>query len=374
MSTAFPAFWYAPAEPARGHAVTVRWAGEQLCIEPTDGAHRWVPASALHLESRGFNAAELGVRWTDDAGLHHLTLGAAQRQAFMDSAPASARAALERAQRQTRRLDRHTRLALGALLLILALPVVVLLVALSQHDRMAGWLAARVPAAVEQHIGEMVLAQTRAEHTLIEHGPAYDALQAIAQRLARPDEKLRFYLADAPDVNAFAAPGGVVVVYTGLIGAADTPEQVAGVLAHEIAHVELRHSLKQIIQSAGLRATIALIVGDLGLFGDLGTTMIELSFSRDAERQADARGLERLQQARIDPSGLPAFFEALLEHEAEGPFPSMLSTHPDTRERIANLRAALQASPPGAGAVMPAVIPAVIPIALDWQAVQRSLP
>lgn len=370
MTAPVPALWYAPSDPARGHSVLVRWAGDQLCIEPTDGPLITVAASALHLEARGFNAAELGVRWTDSAGTHHLMVSAAHRQALITPAPEAARTALDGSLRHTRRLDRRVRLALAGLALILVLPVVALVVAISQHDRIAGWLAAHVPVAVEQHIGEMVLTQTRAEHPLIEHGPAYDALQTIAQRLARPDEKLRFYLADAPDVNAFAAPGGVVVVYTGLIGAADTPEQVAGVLAHEIAHVELRHSLKQIIQSAGLRATIALILGDVGVFGDLGTTMIELSFSRDAERQADARGLERLQQARIDPSGLPAFFEALLEHEAEGPFPSMLSTHPDTRERIASLRASLQAPPSGAGAV----IPAVIPIALDWQAVQHSLP
>ena len=232
-------------------------------------------------------------------------------------------------------------------------------------EPLADRVVAHTPAAVEAQIGDAVLARTRAEGRMITDGPAFEALQTIGKRLARPGETLQFHLAGRADINAFAAPGGVVVVYSGLMKKAASAEEVAGVLAHEIAHVELRHSLRQLVKSAGLRVILAAAAGDYAALGGWAAQLGELKFSRDAEREADARGLERLAEARIAPGGMLRFFETLAQLEAERPgqLPALFSTHPATAERLTRLRAAV---PPGSAAPTEA-------IAVDWPAVQRAL-
>jgi predicted Zn-dependent protease len=151
--------------------------------------------------------------------------------------------------------------------------------------------------------------------------------------------RYRWFVADRPDVNAFAAPGGVVVVFSGLIRAAGSAEELAGVLAHEVAHAELRHTLRGVIKSIGLRALAATVTGDISgsVFADAAARLTELRFSRDAEREADAEGLRRLVAARIDPSGMIRFYEKLSAGQRFSP-PSILSTHPAGGERLDSLR------------------------------------
>ena len=224
----------------------------------------------------------------------------------------------------------------------------------------------RESLAILGWIGAAVLARTRLEGRLIDQGPAFEAVQAIGRRLARPGETLEFHLAERPDINAFAAPGGVVVVNSGLLKKAASAEEVAGVLAHEIAHVELRHSLRQIVRSAGLRVIFGALAGDYDALGGWAAQLGELKFSRDAEREADRRGLERLAEARIDPAGMLRFFETLEKAEAGAPaakVPAVLSTHPATKERIAWLREATATA--GGGPLEP--------IAIDWRVVAGSL-
>jgi Zn-dependent protease with chaperone function len=87
-------------------------------------------------------------------------------------------------------------------------------------------------------------------------------------------------------------PGGFVVVHTGLLALADSAEEVAGVLAHEIQHVEKRHSLKAIAKNAGLMVTISMVFGDLGGLVSLGQDLIGLEFSRPARERSRRRGPE----------------------------------------------------------------------------------
>jgi len=130
-----------------------------------------------------------------------------------------------------------------------------------------------------------------------------------------------------------------VVVFSGLIRAADSAEELAGVLAHEISHAELRHTLRGVIKSLGLRALVALVIGDISgsVFTDAATRLTELRFSRDAEREADAEGLRRLVAARIDPAGMISFYEKLAAEQRLSP-PPLFSTHPATGERLELLR------------------------------------
>jgi predicted Zn-dependent protease len=135
-------------------------------------------------------------------------------------------------------------------------------------------------------------------------------------------------------------PGGVIVVHTGLIRATRRPEELAGVLAHEVQHVEQRHSLKAVIKEAGLRGLWAALSGDLGgtLAGQAALELGALRFSRDAEREADARGFETLVARDIDPAGMVDFFGTMAQRTGASP-PAWLSTHPASEARQELLRA-----------------------------------
>jgi beta-barrel assembly-enhancing protease len=145
--------------------------------------------------------------------------------------------------------------------------------------------------------------------------------------------------------NAFAIPGGHMALHTGLLEMAKTPEQVAGVIAHEISHVTQRHSLRNMMQSAGLSMVFGVLLGspDLASLAGMAEELQALSYSRDMEREADDVGWNYLLKAEINPRGMVEFFELLAKEEGvSGNMPALLSTHPATAERIANLQERLQ--------------------------------
>lgn len=353
-----PARYYPPGGDAHGHAVRLAWDDGSLLILRDDGPGLRVPQHALTVEARGFNHEQWALSWPQDDSAHLLMV------ADRDIAPLKRVApGLFQVGEQHRRAGRR-RLGAGLALLVL-LPLVLAGLLLLFLDPVVDRVVDHIPPEVEQQIGAVVLARTRAEGPLIEDGPAHAALQAIATRLARPGEKLDFYLAQRPTINAFAAPGGVVVVHSALLKEARSAEEVAGVLAHEIAHVELRHSMHQLARAAGLRLIVAALFGDYGTLGGWAAQLGELKFSRDAEREADLRALDRLAETGIDPQGLLAFFETLSRQEGADGLrpPALFSTHPATAERIEALRAVLARRPQSAAQA----------IGIDWQNVRTAL-
>jgi predicted Zn-dependent protease len=147
---------------------------------------------------------------------------------------------------------------------------------------------------------------------------------------------------DDSTVNAFAAPGGYIVVYRGLLRQAETPEELAGVLAHELQHVLQRHGTKAVLQEIPLRLVVAAATGDAGITGRvLGTaaTLGALRYRRRDESAADRAGMEMLRAAQIDPDGMIRFFSRLVEQGDDIPaLVAYLSTHPRNRARIEALQ------------------------------------
>lgn len=146
-----------------------------------------------------------------------------------------------------------------------------------------------------------------------------------------------------PDVgpNAFALPGGTVVVTDDLARMLeDDPDALAGVLAHELAHVTEDHGLKALYRSIALYVVIALLAGDTGPILDEilleGNVLLSLQGSRDAERDADAKAVPVMQAAGYDPEGLARFFDRLEGIMGEGG--GWSSTHPGSGERAARIR------------------------------------
>lgn len=175
-------------------------------------------------------------------------------------------------------------------------------------------------------------------------------VQAIFARLlaSLPPEEAdgyRLEMRDIPRVgpNAFAMPGGTVVVTDALVLEFTDEDLIAGVLGHEIAHVREQHSLQQLYRSLSIYVLVGLIAGDVGpVLEDAlleGSLLLSLAYSREHEREADAEGVALARQAGYDPEGLVRFFEALAKMtEGNGGVPQWLSTHPASAERVETIR------------------------------------
>jgi Zn-dependent protease with chaperone function len=194
-------------------------------------------------------------------------------------------------------------------------------------------------------------------------GPGMAALDRLRGRLtAKLKTRYRFRLRvlDSPMVNAFAAPGGYVVIMRGLIDKAESPDEVAGVLAHEIGHVVERHATEALFRALGFNLIVATLVGNTTSMGNavaqVGTGLASLSYGRAAEREADAVGIRLLNDADISGTGLAAFFGRIAkayggkakkgakpdkaETTGEGGLWGYLSTHPPSAERSRRIKAA----------------------------------
>jgi Zn-dependent protease with chaperone function len=152
------------------------------------------------------------------------------------------------------------------------------------------------------------------------------------------------HIYDIPIMNAFAVSGGNIIITRKLLDATDAPEELTGVLAHEIGHVNYRHPEAQMIRLTGFRVLTSLVTGSNG-----GNTVANAAFlaallehSREMEAQADAYAREAMVNASIDPMGLKTFFEKILKIEKDkgvgtGPFAvlgNIFANHPGTEDRI----------------------------------------
>jgi len=221
-----------------------------------------------------------------------------------------------------------------------ALPLILLVLLLLSANRIAGWIADSIPIEQEMEWGRQAFAGMRGNLKLQDSGPAYAAVQTIGARLVKGSKyTYEFHVAEDKTLNAFAMPGGVIVVHTGLIAATKSPEELSGVLAHEVQHVELRHSIRGMIKEMGLRGVWAFATGNMGgtLIGQAALELGSLKFSRDDENEADQRGFDALVQAGINPRGLPDFFKTMSEQAADAPV-SFISTHPLSEDREKTLQ------------------------------------
>lgn len=299
------------------------------------------------LREAGFDERGLELTWTSGADRWVVHVLDAEAARALLATPALATTPMAGALVNRKRGTTAGR-SLGWSLLIafVLLPAVLLLLFVLNSNRIAGWIAGRIPIEQEVGIGRQAFEGMRAELTLKDTGAAYEAVKAIGARLTKGSTyTYEFHIAEDKAVNAFALPGGVIVVNTGLIDLTARPEELAGVLAHEVQHVELRHSVRAMVKGLGLRALFAFATGDIGgsLIGEAVVGMTDLKFSRDDESEADRLGLDALIEAGIDPSGMPAFFEKMSRQAGEAPI-AFVSSHPASADRDAALRARLRGS------------------------------
>src|SRR5262245_60216334 len=193
-------------------------------------------------------------------------------------------------------------------------------------------------------LGQQAAAEVRKQYQVVPNQELQDYIRRVGERLASTPEarnsgfQFSFTLVNDKSVNAFALPGGPTFIHTGLILAADNEAQVAGVLAHEISHVILRHGTNQ-ASKANLLQIPALLAGAatgsnlLAQLTNLGATAYLLKFSRGAESEADANGARIMSEAGYNPIEMAHFFEKL-QAEGGSRAPQFLSDHPNPGNRV----------------------------------------
>ena len=211
-----------------------------------------------------------------------------------------------------------------------------------------------VPVPWEERLGQAIVQQVapperRCDDPILQ-GLLDEILGALTASVPHSPYAFRVIVSDDPTLNAFAAPGGSIVLLRGLIERTATPEEAAGVLAHEAQHVLKRHSTRALLQHASAGLLVGTLTGDAGgitAFGLDAARMVGLlRYNRDHEAEADAEGMRMVLAAGIDPSGMIAFYEVLAH---EGPaVPGVLeytSSPPSTAQRIERLRALAAGAP-----------------------------
>lgn len=169
-----------------------------------------------------------------------------------------------------------------------------------------------------------------------------DEILASGMVVHRDDFEWELHIIDDDEtLNAFAAPGGFIYVYTGLIDYLETEDHFAGVMGHEIAHADQRHSTEQLTKAYGLSVVAGLLLGsDPGLLAEVAAGLLTLSFGRADEAEADDYSVIYLCETHYAADGAAGFFAKLLEEGAAGGIPEFLSTHPSPDNRVADIEAA----------------------------------
>lgn len=198
--------------------------------------------------------------------------------------------------------------------------------------RFPGWVAPHVPQSWEKKMGDTLVGDFGGR--FCEGKGGEESLRKLAARLSHDASRLSIRVVPAGITNAVALPGGHIVIFDELLKESDDADELAGVLAHEIAHIEERHTTEAMIRELGL----GLFISALG--GGTGTTiesMLSARYSRGAESEADDLAVERLRRANVSPLGTARFFERLAREEAKlggaaTPL-SYLSSHPLSADR-----------------------------------------
>jgi predicted Zn-dependent protease len=199
---------------------------------------------------------------------------------------------------------------------------------------------------------------------------------SMASKTSRANLDWRFAVVNSPEVNAFALPGGFVYVNRGAIEQADRLDELAGIMAHEIGHVVERHSVEQMQQDEKGKLKVIAVCTLTPVCRTIGGQILvgvaaegkRARYSQKDEAQADSEGVVNTVKAGIDPEGLPAFFQKLLDSRTTQPtiVEAFFSTHPTDQSRVAATRKQIEDTP-GANA------PTLLKDTPDFHAIQARV-
>ncbi len=324
---------YFDGRTSRAHPVTAAVEGVQLHVLG-EGIEFALPIARIDVAPPAGQARGV-VHLSDARELH-----SADRAALLEL---SRLAACARPERWAHLLESRLRYALAALVV----SVLIVFAGLRWGVPAVALLASHtLPAWVDQRIGTDALALMDKTSLSPSKLPAARR-QALARELAAqcarqacPPHRLLFRNSRLFGANAMALPGGAVVVTDALVGLSRHDDEVLAVVAHELGHVQHRHSLRLALQSIGAGAILVAVTGDIGSVTDLAaglpTLLLQTGYSRDMEREADAYALAWLNAACIPPARFADILGRLDQDPSET---GLLDSHPGTLERIGPFRA-----------------------------------
>lgn len=192
----------------------------------------------------------------------------------------------------------------------------------------------------EQKLGKIFLDVFIKEEKIINDTEVEKVVGGITRSICSknkiPISDIKVYVIEKDEVNAFALPGGQIVVFSGLIKEAKNAEAFSGVLAHEMAHLQLNHVMKKLLKEAGLSVLLSIATGTGGaeIAGKIAHMLSSSAFDRRLEKEADLAAVNYLMNAGIDPSSFADFLYSMAGKENElASYLVWTSTHPDSKER-----------------------------------------
>jgi len=333
--------WLYNGHTAVRRAVTLRRGDGHLIVADGGGEIHVATAELVHLESRA------------DAEVYGRSETPGWRLGVPRPVPPEMATLLPQRQVYGRWIDR---VGLGK---ALAIGIAVSAAVLFMGHQAPKWIAPHVPYSWEQKFGDLLVGDLGAKFCTGKGGQ--DALNAMTARLTSEPGKYKVRVVPLAMVNAMALPGGNIVIFDELLQKAESPDEVAGVLAHEIGHVEKLHVTQAMIRYYGFSALLASIGGTAGSNIDMLTAA---SYSREAEKEADLYSIEGLRRANISPLPTATFFKRLSSEEEGGFLDETLgyiSTHPLSKER----QQRFEQSAKGSLAYDPSLTPA------EWDSLKR---
>jgi len=250
------------------------------------------------------------------------------RIGFIGPVPAEIAVRLPRARRYGDWVDRFGLWRAAAAFAVLAAVAVALVL------QTPALVARMVPASLERRLGEVMVGDFGRKGCVEPVGAA--ALAKLANRIDPDDPTLEVHVVKLPMVNAVTLPGGRIVIFDGLLQAARSPDEVAGVIGHEIGHVRGRDVMESLLRQLGLSV---LLGGMEGHVGGYTNALLATAYSRGAEARADGYAIRLLADARVSPLPTAAFFDRLAKGNASGErMFAYIANHPLSADRAARFR------------------------------------
>ncbi|MBS4042502.1 MAG: M48 family metallopeptidase [Chitinophagaceae bacterium] len=207
----------------------------------------------------------------------------------------------------------------------------------------------KLTKSTEDKLGDLIWKSYSATITEETNYVVINAIDSIVNKICTANDidssTIKIHIIQKDEVNAFALPGNHLAIYTGLLQDCDNADEVAGVIAHELAHMQKNHVMKKLIKEIGMGAIISLTSGNSGTVSEILHLLTSSAYDRKLETEADITGVDYLMNAEINPEGLAQFLFRMATTEKDMPKAIYwISTHPESEERAKDIMARIRVS------------------------------
>lgn len=301
-----------------------------------------IPVNRLSCRVGGFNHNELFFHWQDEQQNNCSFMPNSQSE--IKTAASEAPAELQPQLKQWHFRKRSISVIWTSIISVVVITLLATILLWWQYDKALTWVTTHISIKNEQALGETIFTQMQTDIEFITDGTAHTTVVQIGTLLSKNSAyEYQWHIAKDSQINAYALPGGIIIVNSGLLTAIDSPDELAAVLAHEIQHVEQRHTLKNMVNSMGWAAGMLVLLGDINVATAVVVHQLgNLYFGREKEEEADNLGLDLLVANNINPNGMLVLMQRL-DNENNVELPEWLSSHPTTSDRINHIETQIDA-------------------------------